>query len=70
MPAPKKQEKDKPRQIDLMLERLKQEQQDREEREKARREGRAVAGPFEAAPQSVLDEMGSFDSGDPYTTNL
>jgi len=49
---------------------LVREQQDREEREKARREGREVAGPYEAAPQSVLDEMGSFDSGDPFTTNL
>ncbi|GFH30523.1 uncharacterized protein HaLaN_29395, partial [Haematococcus lacustris] len=47
------------------------EQQEREEREAARREGRAGAEGEEAPSFEDLGmNLGSFDSGDPYTTNL
>ncbi|CAD7701765.1 unnamed protein product [Ostreobium quekettii] len=61
----RKAEKGKPKNIDLMLETLKRDQELREERFKSRREGRATG--FDVFPD---DNQGSFADGDPYTTNL
>ncbi|DBA82509.1 TPA: hypothetical protein ACH3X2_000737 [Trebouxia sp. C0005] len=51
-----------PRQIDAMLENLKREQERREERQKMRADAGGALDP--------MDDEGSFDDGDPYTTNL
>ncbi|KAF8062719.1 RRC1 [Scenedesmus sp. PABB004] len=73
---PKKQDKDKPRQIDRMLEQLKREQEEREERERLRREGKPVP-PERPDPHGGGGDRGgwgggggSYDDSDPYTTNL
>ncbi|KAL3151330.1 hypothetical protein ABBQ38_013163 [Trebouxia sp. C0009 RCD-2024] len=63
MPKPATGSKGKqPRQIDAMLENLKREQEKREERQRMRSEAGGAL--------DLLDDEGSFDDGDPYTTNL
>ncbi|GMH42641.1 hypothetical protein BSKO_10560 [Bryopsis sp. KO-2023] len=63
----RKGEKGRPKNIDLMLETLKRDQEIREERFKQRKEGRASG--FDVVPDR-FPTVGSFADGDPYTTNL
>ncbi|KAK9824009.1 hypothetical protein WJX72_006933 [[Myrmecia] bisecta] len=58
-------DRNRPRQIDLMLENLKRDQEHREERQRLRRE-RGMS----AIDTMDDDGLGSFDDGDPFTTNL
>eukprot|EP00873_Tetraselmis_striata_P014120 jgi/Tetstr1/434384/TSEL_023485.t1 len=61
----RKPSKGKPKAIDTMLEVIKRENEEREERRKAVSEGRLP--PEQLYPEN---ERGSFDEGDPFTTNL
>ncbi|KAK9865024.1 hypothetical protein WJX84_002089 [Apatococcus fuscideae] len=54
----------KPRNIDIMLQNLKRDQEAREERQRLRKE---KGSGFDLLPE---DGLGSFDDGDPFTTNL
>ncbi|KAL0903511.1 hypothetical protein M5K25_027897 [Dendrobium thyrsiflorum] len=78
---PKEKEKGKPRVIDNFLEELKAEQELREKRNQEREQWREGRHSESSAPSSRFDELpddfdfngklpGSFDDGDPQTTNL